>query len=105
MFAEDGTTLVEDQGPGSSKWTELETHGRFPAALTTRKDDAVDVPAGHFDTWYFEVRPAKAGDPTRRFHFARTLPGPPVWLEFSRDGTVLTSMQLLSRSDIAPRGK
>ncbi len=28
VFAEDGTTLTEDQGDGTSEWTELEGHGR-----------------------------------------------------------------------------
>ncbi len=97
VYAEDGT-LIEDQGSGTSTWDELESHAHFPAALTTREDASIDVPAGHFDTWLFEVKPAQPGAASQRLHFARSLPGPPVWMEVVKDGVVLTKLELLSRT-------
>jgi len=97
VLAEDGT-LIKDEGEGTNTWAELETHAHFPAASTTRTDSSVDVPAGHFETWLFEVRPTESGAPLRRYHFARNLPGPPVWMEITKDGQLVTRMVLLSRT-------
>lgn len=97
VLAEDGS-LIEDEGEGTSTWAELESHAHFPAATTTRSESTVEVPAGRFETWLFEVRPAEADAPVSRYHFARELPGPPVWMEVSKGGTVVRKMELLSRT-------
>jgi hypothetical protein len=98
IFNADGSSMIEDTGDHSSKWTELEGHGKFPAARTTRTDSSIDVPAGHFDTWLFVVTPASSTESTKTMHFARNLPGPPVWLEFKQGDLVVNQMQLLSRT-------
>lgn len=90
--------LIRDEGSGTSTWAELLTHAQFPAAHTTRSDSSVEVPAGRFETYYFEVNPAKPGDPLRRLHFARELPGPPIFMEVVKDGAVVMKMVLLSRT-------
>jgi len=97
-YAEDGATVLADEGAETHRWSELEGHAHFPAARTTRREASIDVPAGHFDTWYFEVAPEHPGEPTRRFHFARNLPGPPVWMQVIQDGQVVMSMELLART-------
>jgi hypothetical protein len=96
-FAEDGATLLSDDGSATSKWSELEAHAHFPAARTSRSDSSVDVPAGHFETWFFEVRPEKPGEPLKQFHFAKAFPGPPVWMRVTLGDKVLASMDLVSR--------
>lgn len=96
VLAEDGT-LIEDEGSGTSTWAELETHAHFPTAITTRSESSVEVPGGRFETWLFEVRPTEPDAPVRRYHFARELPGPPVWMEVTRGGELVTRMVLLSR--------
>lgn len=98
ILAEDGTTLIKDEGEGTSTWAELETHGRFPAARTARTDASVDVEAGHFDTWLFVVQPEKPGGPIKKVHFARTLPGPPVLMEVTQGDELLMKMELVSRT-------
>lgn len=102
ILGEDGVTLIKDEGEGTSTWAELESHALFPAALTTRTDSSVDVEAGHFETWLFEVRPAERGGPIKKLHFARTLPGPPVLMQVIDQGTggeqVTMTMELVSRT-------
>lgn len=96
VLAEDGT-LIKDEGSGTATWAELESHAHFPAATTNRTDSSVDVPAGHFDTWMFVVRPEDPDAPVRQYQFARELPGPPVWMEVTKGGSLVTRMVLLSR--------
>jgi hypothetical protein len=102
IFSADGNSLIEDTGDHTSKWTELENHGRFPAARTTRTDSSIDVPAGHFETWQFVVAPGSSTESARTLHFARNLPGPPVWLEFKQGDLVVNKMELLSRTGPGP---
>lgn len=97
VFADDGSTQIEDQGSATSTWTELESHAHFPAALTTRTDGHIDMKAGTFDTWHFEVRSPEPNGPVKRMHFAKNLPGPPVVMEIVQGDTVLLDMQLVSR--------
>ena len=75
MLAEDGS-LLADEGSGRSTWAQLEAHGHFPAARTTRADSSIEVPAGRFDTWSFTVREDGREGSEKRLHFAPTLPGP-----------------------------
>ncbi|MFZ5478979.1 MAG: hypothetical protein ACOZNI_19570 [Myxococcota bacterium] len=92
--------LVQDEGQGTSTWAELYTHADFPASKTTREESSVDVPAGHFDTWLYTVR--KAGEDgvpeLHRYHFAKTLPGPPVLYTAEREGKEIFRMTLLERT-------
>jgi hypothetical protein len=92
-FAEDGTPAA-DAKSGTSRWTELMEHATFPADATTRTETAVEVPAGRFDAWLYEVR--RAGK-VERFYFAKSLPGPPVLLVVEQDGRPVLRMSLLSR--------
>jgi hypothetical protein len=95
VFAEDGTTLVEDQGEGESTWTELMEHATFPADATTITDSSVEVPAGNFVTRLYEVR-APDGS-ISRFHFVMTMPGPPVSITIERNGAIVRSMTMVER--------
>lgn len=97
ILATDGS-LISDNGTGTSTWAELESHAHFPAAHSTRRESTVVVPAGEFATWYFEVKSKGPGSPVSRFHFAKELPGPPVWMEVTKNGVVTTKMILLSRT-------
>jgi hypothetical protein len=99
ILDEDGA-LLEDQGVGTSRWTELRDHASFQAASTGRSEDRVEVPAGAFDTWtYVVAAPDADGRPTvSTFHFAKSLPGPPVLMTVVVDGAELASMTLVERS-------
>jgi hypothetical protein len=97
VLAEDGS-LVRDDGTATTTWEELESHAHFPAARTRRSESSVEVPAGRFATWLFEVLPDDPAGPTRRFHFAPELPGPPVSMEVVQGDTVVMTMELVSRT-------
>ena len=97
VFANDGTTQIEDKGPATTAWADLEKHGEFPATYTSTREATIVVAAGRFETWFFEVRPSEKGQPTRRMHFARTIAGPPVWMEISNEGVVALHLELVSR--------
>jgi hypothetical protein len=92
--------LVKDEGAGRSAWTELMGHARFPAAKTERADATITVPAGTFDTWLFTVRDtAEDGGPmVTRYHFAKSMPGPPVQLTMERSGVEVLRMTMLERT-------
>lgn len=96
LFAADGT-LLQDEGAGTSRWTELREHAAFPAAATTRTEEVVTVPAGRFECWRYHV--VKDGQ-TRDYWFAKTEPGPPVQMEVhGPDGQLVQRMSLLSRAE------
>jgi hypothetical protein len=97
VYANDGTTQIEDKGPSTAAWADLEKHGEFPATYTSTREATIVVAAGRFDTWFFEIRPSEKGQPTRRMHFARTIAGPPVWMEVSNEGVVALKLELVSR--------
>lgn len=99
VLTEAGELLV-DEGSSRSPWTELHQHAAFPAASTTRIESSVDVPIGHYDTWLYTVQ--AVGDDgvpiIKRFHFARTLPGPPVLYTMERQGVEVFRMTMVERS-------
>lgn len=96
-FADDGK-LVEDQGSDTSTWTKLMEHATFPAAKTTVTESTVETPAGTFASIVYEVRDTKDGVPVvTHFHFAKTLPGPPVLLTVDAGGKRIRTMTLLER--------
>lgn len=95
MYAADGT-LLKDEGENTSTWAELLTHAQFAAARTAREDSTVEVPAGTFDTWlYTVVEPEK--DRVSRYHFAKTLPGPPVRYTIQEGKGTVMEMELIER--------
>lgn len=100
-FIDEGATLVHE-ATSTTSWSDLAAHGTFPAAATTRTDASVDVPAGHFDTWRYDVAADEKVGMTRTFHFSPASVGPPVWAEFRNGDEVIVSMQLLSRTTVTP---
>lgn len=92
--------LIADEGQGTSTWSELYRHADFPASATVRVESSVDVPAGHFDTWLYTVLKQGAdGKPeVHRYHFARTMPGPPVLYTAEREGVETFRMTMLERT-------
>lgn len=97
--APDGT-LLQDEGEGRSTWRELMGHAEFPAATTEWTESSAEVPAGRFDTWLYTVREtAEDGDPrVKRYHFARTMPGPPVLFTIEQGAEEVFRMTLIARS-------
>ncbi|HYU15850.1 MAG TPA: hypothetical protein VEL05_07260 [Candidatus Acidoferrum sp.] len=98
MLGEDGAVLAEEPAT-PTRWDELVGHATFPADRTTRTQGTVDLPAGRFDTIDYTVSETQGASKTvSAFHFARSLPGPPVLIVVEKDGTEVRRMTLLSRT-------
>jgi hypothetical protein len=94
---EDGSVLA-DKGTQSTPWETLVKHATFPAAETVHTTGSVTVPAGTFETLDYTVTQIKGGATTVSFYrFAKTLPGPPVFVEVKKDGVTVRKMTLLAR--------
>jgi hypothetical protein len=52
----EGGSLLTQPVTSTETWEELRDHASFPAALTIRTEERVDIPAGHFDCWLYTVR-------------------------------------------------
>jgi hypothetical protein len=91
-------TVLSEEAPATTRWEDLRKHAEFPVAALQTSDDAVDVPAGHFDTWKYVVT-APDGTVTT-YQFARTLPGPPVSMQVRAGDMVVFSMELVSRTGL-----
>ena len=91
-------TVLSEEPPATMQWEDLRKHAEFPVAALQTSDDAVDVPAGHFETWKYVVTDPDGTVST--YQFARTLPGPPVWMEIRNEGAVAFSMELVSRTGL-----
>ena len=97
VIDEQGVVLSEE-APATMQWEELRKHAEFPVAALQTSDSAVDVPAGHFDTWKYVV--TEPDGTVTTYQFARTLPGPPVWMEIRAADAVAFSMELVSRTGL-----
>lgn len=81
----------------TATWTELRDHAAFPAAAASRERTTVDVAAGSFEAWRYDVRGDEAGaGTTTSYWFADDRPGPPVLVE-QRDATgrILMRMEMV----------
>jgi len=84
-------------------WKQLEEHASFPQEFTTRTEGPITVKAGTFDAPIYTVTPPQARPPVvETFHFARSLPGPPVLHEVREGDTVVHRMELLSHQKGGP---
>lgn len=90
-----GEERVETAG-----WEELQGHASFPAAGTVITEEVLELPAGKFICWRYEVTGQTEGaEPKRqvmRLWFAQDLPGPPVQMVQEVDGEVKLRMMLVA---------
>lgn len=86
----DGTPRGEPT-TARATWEELESHAHFPRETTTITETEIDVPAGTFAAYRYEIRTTDDGVPTvTRLWFAKELPGPPVkMVRVAGDATTL----------------
>ncbi len=86
----DGNEIGE-VGESSSTWHELQAHASFPADVTRRTTEMVELPIGTMRCLRYEVA---RGEMTMTFWFATELPGQPVryamHLEHGRDRITTT---------------
>lgn len=92
--------LLKDEGESRTTWAELMGHATFPAAKTTKTDGAIGVPAGTFATWVYTVQAAaEDGTPqVKTYHFAQTMPGPPVLFTIQQGGEEIFRMTMIERT-------
>ena len=93
--------LLKDEGASTSTWAELYSHADFPADRTLVGPSSVDVPAGHFETVLYTVigTPEEGGrDFVKQLHFAKDLPGPPVYFTIVDGKGTTLEMTLLERT-------
>lgn len=88
--------LLEDQGAGTSTWTELRDHATFLKRATTITEATVTVPAGTYRTRRYTIR-ADDGS-VRVYDFAPALPGPPVSLVVTKGEATTWQMSLVRRT-------
>ncbi|MCK6523253.1 hypothetical protein L6R49_17700 [Myxococcota bacterium] len=79
-------------------WPALESHARFPAAVTVIREDELITPMGTLPVKVYVVEPP--GDEARAdiFYFAPSMPGPPVRMETEVAGAVVFTMEMIRRT-------
>lgn len=90
-FSLDGAPLDEPIRQRAT-WLGFQEHASFPERLTTISEESIELPAGRFDCWLYQVRD---GGDERRFWFARDLPGMPIRMEEHEDGVLTFRMVML----------
>jgi len=91
-------TLLGEPSPGRATWLDLQRHASQPADATTVREIRLTLPFGEFDCWLYTVR---MPDAELRFWFAKELPGMPVQIERSVDGSV-TARSLMIANETPP---
>jgi hypothetical protein len=94
----DGMQLSEPKRRRST-WLDFQEHASFPATVTERVEDEIEIPAGRFACLRYTVR---TEDGTRTFWFARTVPGMPLRYEERVNGEVVFSSTAIENIPGAP---
>lgn len=80
-------------------WGELVEHATYPASGTQVSEVEVEVPAGRFDAWLYDVKiPTDDGLRRTKAWFALELPGAPVKHEVYMDGALQSRMELIEHA-------
>ena len=81
-----------------STWRDLQSHASFPRSRVRVTPGTFDTFRGPLEGWRYEVTTTAEGKVTvSRYVFARDLPGPPVLLEATVDGTLVQRMTMVGR--------
>ncbi len=79
-----------------SSWTELRDHASYPVDVASREQVSRDTALGQLAGWLYRVRDEATGSETELF-FASQLPGAPVEMRMSKDGTVAMELTQVER--------
>jgi hypothetical protein len=94
-FDEEENALGEPK-TRKATWKEFESHATYPEAATKIADGEIEVPAGTFDGLIYTVVEEHEGSTlVTRAEFARDIPGPPAKHTVTRDGDIISKMELL----------
>ena len=72
-------------------WRDLQSHASYPAKDTTIRRERIEVRAGWYDCWLYEVR---EGLTLTKYWFPSELAGPPVKSEVYRGNELILSLEL-----------
>ncbi len=94
-------TLLKDEGAATSTWAELALHAVFPAAQTAREEVVYESAFGTLPCWKYTVVDPTA-DTVKRLYFAKTMPGPPVFMSVVEGKGTVMEFTMLSRAPLPP---
>ncbi|MCP5045976.1 MAG: hypothetical protein GY940_02320 [bacterium] len=78
------------------KWKDLQAHASFPASGTRISSESKTTPAGTFDCWLYVVTTKKNNNTEiTKYWFAKSMPGPPVYLEQMLDGKIVFKLTMV----------
>lgn len=77
-------------------WIELRDHASFPAATSTVEDDRRLTPLGLIEGRLYTTTDEAKGVTSRMF-FSPMYPGPPLWVELTRGGALISTTQQTAR--------
>lgn len=101
-FGPDGASMGAPTAAVLS-WAELESHATYQAEHTRVEVTEVTVPAGTYSAWQYIIEEStEEGLRVTRAWFAPELPGAPVKHVVELDGTVRTTMELVSHENPEP---
>ena len=80
----------------TATWQQLQAHASFSAASTTIESVPLTLGAGEFKTWHYTIATMDAGIKTvKHLWFAKTLAGPPVYMEMWSEEVLTFKMTLV----------
>lgn len=88
--------LIDDPVEIEATWEDLAAEASYPAAMTTVSEVPLDVVAGSFECWLYEVKILTEDGPGLiRAYYAQERPGPPVRFEQYVDDELSYVMELV----------
>ena len=94
----EGTQTGEKKAAGA-RWDELQSHASFPETDTLIKSEFYTTPVGEFNCWHYVVKKDNQGKKeVTHYWFAKSLPGPPVFMEQIIEGKTVFKMTLVENT-------
>ena len=98
MADTDGTNLSSSP-PSKAKWSELQSHGSFPAATTTIARETKASKFGDVECWHYTVGSSEQGrSVVSHYWWDVERPGPPIELTSESDGKTFFKLEMVSDS-------
>ena len=86
---DDEGALLESNGRRHRvTWRELQNHASFPAAITTVREEVIQIPLGEMECLSYRV---VSNDTESTFWFAKDRPGMPVLFTTESDGVLVST--------------
>lgn len=94
---DEGGKKIDGPKASRSTWAELQKHAEFPRAAATITEAKITVPAGTFDCLVYRVTEGAGADAAiTTYHFAKSLPGPPILFFTDQGGKRVMTVTMLA---------